>query len=91
MFKAEKSKGKEALPGDDIMQRVNQQVDDKLKAVDFYTSKTDAIALKDDIEALVSRGIERDKAFMYVMAEKNPEALLDDQKKAQLSGNTALN
>jgi hypothetical protein len=40
---------------------------------------------------LVAKGIERDKAFKYVIAEKDPSLLLDDAKKAQLNGNTALN
>jgi hypothetical protein len=59
--------------------------------VKFYSENKDANQYQADIEALVAKGIERDKAFRYVIAEKDPSLLLDDAKKAQLRGNTALN
>jgi hypothetical protein len=40
---------------------------------------------------LVAKGVERERAFKLIIAEKDPTLLLDDAKKAQLNGNTALN
>lgn len=66
-------------------------MDEKFKAVEFYSKNQSAFEMKEDIEALVAKGIDRERAYRFAIAEKNPELLLDDQKKAQLNGNTDLN
>lgn len=92
MFKAEKAKvGKETVNTDEILTKVNSEMDEKFKAVEFYSKNQSAFEMKEDIEALVAQGIDRERAYKFVIAEKNPELLLDDQKKAQLNGNTDLN
>jgi len=69
---------------------VRRMVDESVWVVKFYSENKNANEYQEDIEALVAKGIERDKAFKYVIAEKDPTLLLDDAKKAQLNGNTAL-
>jgi len=69
---------------------VKRMVDESVGVVKFYSENKDANQYQSDIEELVAKGIERDKAFRYVIAEKDPSLLLDDAKKAQLNGNTAL-
>lgn len=76
---------------DEIITKATASVDEKLNAINFYSQNKEAIESKEDIEALVGKGIDREKAYKYVMAEKNPEALLDEAKRNQLAGNTALN
>lgn len=76
---------------DEIINKATTAVDEKLNAINFYSQNKEAMESKEDIEALVGKGIEREKAYKYVMAEKNPELLLDDAKRNQLAGNTALN
>lgn len=97
---AEKQKRKERFKGAKAAENKTPQVDqDSIKkmvdesvwVVKFYSENKDANQYQQDIEALVAKGIERDKAFKYVIAEKDPSLLLDDAKKAQLNGNTALN
>jgi hypothetical protein len=66
-------------------------VDESVGVVKFYSENKDANQYQADIEALVAKGIERDKAFKYVVAEKDPSLLLDEAKRNQLNGNTALN
>ena len=70
---------------------IKKMVDESVWVVKFYSENKDANQYQEDIEALVAKGIERDKAFKFVLAEKDPSLLLDDAKKAQLNGNTALN
>lgn len=70
---------------------IKKMVDDSVWVVKFYSENKDASQYQEDIEALVAKGIDRNKAFRYVVAEKDPSLLLDDAKKAQLMGNTALN
>lgn len=57
----------------------------------FYSENKDANQYQADIEALVAKGIDRSQAFKFVLAEKDPALLLDDARRAQLNGNTALN
>lgn len=59
--------------------------------VKFYSENKDANQYQADIEALVAKGIDRSQAFKFVLAEKDPALLLDDARRAQLNGNTALN
>lgn len=70
---------------------IKKMVDESVWVVKFYSENKDANQYQEDIESLVAKGIARDKAFKYVIAEKDPSLLLDDAKKAQLNGNTALN
>lgn len=70
---------------------VQRMVNESVWVVKFYSENKDANQYQSDIEELVAKGIERDKAFKYVIAEKDPTLLLDDARRAQLSGNTALN
>lgn len=76
---------------DEIINKATTAVDEKLSAINFYSQNKEAVESKEEIEALVGKGIEREKAYKYVIAEKNPELLLDDAKRNQLAGNTALN
>lgn len=69
---------------------IQKMVNESVWVVKFYSENKDANQYQADIEALVAKGIERDKAFRYVVSEKDPSLLLDDAKKAQLNGNTAL-
>ena len=69
---------------------VKRMVDESVGLVKFYSDNKDANQYQEDIEGLVAKWIERDKAFKYVIAEKDPSLLLDEAKKAQLMGNTAL-
>jgi hypothetical protein len=59
--------------------------------VKFYSENKDANQYQTDIEALVAKGIDRSQAFKFVLADKDPTLLLDDARRAQLNGNTALN
>jgi hypothetical protein len=59
--------------------------------VKFYSENKDANQYQSDIEALVAKGIDRSQAFKFVLADKDPILLLDDARRAQLNGNTALN
>ena len=70
---------------------IQKMVNDSVSTVQFYSENKDANQYKEDIESLVAKWIEREKAFRYVIAEKDPSLLLDDAKKAQLMWNTALN
>lgn len=70
---------------------IKKMVDESVWVVKFYSENKDANQYQADIEELVAKGIARDKAFKYVVAEKDPSLLLDDAKRAQLNGNTALN
>ena len=70
---------------------IKKMVDESVWTVRFYSENKEANQYQEDIEALVIKGIWREQAYKYVLAEKNPELLLDEQKKAQLRGNTALN
>jgi len=70
---------------------VKRMVDESVWVVKFYSENKDANQYQADIEALVAKRIERNKAFKYVIAEKEPSLMLDDAKRAQLNGNTALN
>lgn len=97
---AEKQKRKERFKGAKASENkqppvdqdsIKKMVDESVWVVKFYSENKDANQYQQDIEALVAKGIERDKAFKYVIAEKDPSLLLDDAKKAQLNGNTALN
>lgn len=69
---------------------VKKMVDDWVNLVRFYSDNKGAIEYQEDIETLVAKWIDRNQAFKYVLAEKDPTQLLDEAKKAQLSGNTAL-
>jgi predicted secreted acid phosphatase len=66
-------------------------VEESVGVVKFYSENKDANQYQADIEELVAKGIDRSKAFRFVLAEKDPSLLLDDAKRAQLNGNTALN
>lgn len=89
MFKSEKAKQwkSEWLDQDTIQQMVEKSV----SAVQFYSNKANATEHKEKIEELVATGLSRDRAYTLVMAETDVTQLLDDQKKAQLNGNTSLN
>lgn len=70
---------------------VKKMVEESVGLVKFYSENKDANQYQADIEELVAKGIDRTKAFRFVLAEKDPILLLDDAKRAQLNGNTALN
>ena len=70
---------------------VKKMVDESVGVVKFYSENKDAGQYQSDIELLVAKGVERERAFKLIIAEKDPTLLLDDAKKAQLNGNTALN
>ncbi len=70
---------------------IKKMVDDGLWLVQFYSNNKNAAEFQWDIEELVAKGIDREKAYKFVLADKDPTALLDDAKKAQLQGNTDLN
>lgn len=76
---------------EEIITKATSAVEEKLGAINFYSQNKEAMEHKEDIESLVGKWIDREKAYKYVMAEKNPEALLDEAKRNQLAGNTALN
>ena len=87
-FKTTKAKENQAkwwVSSEDVQKMVN----DWIGLVRFYSDNKDAAEYQEDIETLVAKWIDRSSAYKYVLAEKKPEALLDDAKKAQLSGNTA--
>lgn len=88
-FKGAKANENKQPPVD--QDSIKRMVDESVGVVKFYSENKDANQYQSDIEALVAKGIERDKAFKYVVAEKDPSLLLDDAKRAQLNGNTALN
>lgn len=88
-FKTTKAKENQAkwwVSSEDVQKMVN----DWIGLVRFYSDNKDAAEYQEDIETLVAKWIDRSSAYKYVLAEKKPEALLDEAKKAQLSGNTAL-
>ena len=89
-FKSTKAKENKETPWLD-QESVKRMVDESVWVVKFYSENKDANQYQEDIEGLVAKGIERDKAFKYVIAEKDPSLLLDDAKRAQLNGNTSLN
>lgn len=89
-FKSTKANENKQTTGID-QDSVKKMVEESVWLVKFYSENKDANQYQSDIEALVAKGIERDKAFKYVIAEKDPSLLLDDAKRAQLRGNTALN
>lgn len=70
---------------------IKKMVDESVWVVKFYSENKDANQYQADIEALVAKGIDRSQAFKFVLAEKDPVLLLDDARRAQLNGNTALN
>lgn len=70
---------------------IKRMVDESVWVVKFYSENKDADQYQSDIEALVAKGIERSQAFKFVLADKDPTLLLDDARRAQLNGNTALN
>lgn len=70
---------------------IKKMVDESVWVVKFYSENKDANQYQADIEALVAKGIDRSQAFKFVLAEKDPTLLLDDARRAQLNGNTALN
>lgn len=70
---------------------IKRMVDESVWVVKFYSENKDANQYQEDIEALVAKGIDRDQAFKFVLADKDPTLLLDDARRAQLNGNTALN
>lgn len=88
-FKSTKANENKSTPVD--QDSIKKMVDESVGVVKFYSENKDANQYQPDIEALVAKGIERDKAFKYVVSEKDPSLLLDDAKRAQLNGNTALN
>lgn len=88
-FKTTKAKENQAkwwVSTEDVQKMVN----DWVNLVRFYSDNKGAIEYQEDIETLVAKWIDRGQAFKYVLAEKDPTQLLDEAKKAQLSGNTAL-
>lgn len=70
---------------------IKRMVDESVWVVKFYSENKDANQYQEDIEALVAKGIDRSQAFKFVLADKDPTLLLDDARRAQLNGNTALN
>ena len=70
---------------------IKKMVDESVWVVKFYSENKDANQYQEDIEALVAKGIDRSQAFKFVLADKDPTLLLDDARRAQLNGNTALN
>ena len=70
---------------------IKRMVDESVWVVKFYSENKDANQYQSDIEALVAKGIDRSQAFKFVLADKDPTLLLDDARRAQLNGNTALN
>ena len=70
---------------------IRRMVDESVWVVKFYSENKDANQYQTDIEALVAKGIDRSQAFKFVLADKDPTLLLDDARRAQLNGNTALN
>ncbi len=70
---------------------IKRMVDESVWMVKFYSENKDANQYQEDIEALVAKGIDRSQAFKFVLADKDPTLLLDDARRAQLNGNTALN
>lgn len=88
-FKTTKAKENQAkwwVSTEDVQKMVN----DWIGLVRFYSDNKGAVEYQEDIETLVAKGIDRASAYKYVLADKKPEDLLDEAKKAQLSGNTAL-
>lgn len=70
---------------------VKKMIDDSVSVVNFYSENKQAKEYQNDIESLVAKWIERERAYTLILAEKDPTLLLDEQKKAQLAWNTALN
>jgi hypothetical protein len=91
MFKSEKAKANDPKTQWIDQESVKKMVEESVGVVKFYSENKDANQYQADIEELVAKGIDRSKAFRFVLAEKDPSLLLDDAKRAQLNGNTALN
>lgn len=91
MFKSEKAKANDPKTQQIDQESVKKMVEESVGVVKFYSENKDANQYQTDIESLVAKGIDRSQAFRFVLSEKDPTLLLDDAKRAQLSGNTALN
>ena len=87
-FKSNKAKENSTTTFDE--ETMKKMVDGSISTIEFYSENKAAKEHKEDIEALVAKGVERDKAYRYVLSEKDPTLLLDEQKRNQLKGWTNL-
>lgn len=83
--KANEHKGWDVNPDE-----IQAKIDESLGTFQFYSNNESAVELREDIESLVAKGYDRNDAFVVVASKKDPSLLLDDAKKAQLAGWTAL-
>lgn len=89
-YKSSQKKANEQKADSINPEEVQSIVDRSLSTIQFYSDNKSAIDLKDEIEGLVAKWLERNDAYLLLKAKTDPVSILDDATKSQLAWNTAL-